>query len=156
MTTHLSDEQMTAMLLGSPDGNAAAHLAECEACWKERQELGQAVDSYGRAMRAAADRLDPILDRQARAIGQRVASENRRGSLRLAWAGSLALLAMAATLVMSAPAPQAMDSFDPDHDLLVGVERAVGRDVPRALEPATLLAHEIQQSVNSASQSKSQ
>jgi hypothetical protein len=37
---------------------------------------------------------------------------------------------------------------DPDHALLVEIQRSVRRDVPRALEPATLLAQELHRAAN--------
>jgi len=39
--------------------------------------------------------------------------------------------------------PVAQADPDPDHALLVDVERSVRRELPRALEPAALLAHEV-------------
>jgi hypothetical protein len=63
-----------------------------------------------------------------------------------AWAGAVTAALVVAAL-MSRPAPPRRTApalaEDPDHELLVGVERSLRRNVPRALAPATLITQEL-------------
>ena len=125
--------------------------------WEQdfNQDLAPAdrhLTAFAEAVRAEAERPEGFWRAQRSAIAGRIQDSQRRASLRLAWAGSLALVVIAASLLTQAPAPVASAAQnDPDHDLLVGVERAVRRPVPQALEPARLLAQEIERSATAES-----
>ncbi|MGH9554473.1 MAG: hypothetical protein ACRD2Y_01500 [Terriglobales bacterium] len=109
------------------------------------------------SLRDAAERPEGFWRAQRAAVQDRIHSGRQRASLRLAWAGALALVAVAVGLLTQAPAPASvMAVSDPDHDLLVGVDQAVRRPVPQALEPARLLAQELERSADAASQTDSQ
>ncbi|MGH9531016.1 MAG: hypothetical protein ACRD2Q_01400 [Terriglobales bacterium] len=116
-----------------------------------------AIAALAESLRAAGERPEGFWHMQRSAIQERIQGTERRTSLRMAWAGSMALITVAVSLLAQAPAPaSAMAVSDPDHDLLVGVERAVRRPVPQALEPAQLLAQEIERSAEAAEKSGSQ
>ncbi len=115
-----------------------------------------AIAALAESLRAAAERPEGFWRAQRVAVQARIEGGQRRASLHLAWAGSIALVAVAVGLLMHAPSPLATAAPDPDHDLLVGVERAVRRPVPQALEPAQLLAQEIERSARAAGKTNSQ
>jgi len=126
--------------------------------WDQEMASAQqepAIAALAESLRAAAQRPEGFWRAQRVAVQARIEGGQRRASLCLAWAGSLALVAVAVGLLLRAPAPVAAAASDPDHDLLVGVERAVRRPVPQALEPAQLLAQEIERCAE-AGQSDSQ
>ena len=114
------------------------------------QQTGRAdaeIAAFAEAVRAEAERPPRFWLAQRSAIAGRIQGSERGTSLRLAWAASLALVVIATSLLAQAPLPAAsVAAYDPDHELLVGVERAVRRPVPQALEPARLLAQEMESS----------
>ena len=114
------------------------------------QQTGRAdaeIAVFAEAVRGEAERPPSFWLAQRVAIAGRIQGSERKASLRLAWAASLALVVIATSLLAQAPLPAAsVAAYDPDHELLVGVERAVRRPVPQALEPARLLAQEIESS----------
>ena len=115
------------------------------------------IKAFAESLRATAARPEGFWKLQRVSLQERIRGEQRRASLRLAWAGSVALVGVAVVLLAQSPAPaSALAASDPDHDLLVGVEQAVRRPVPKALEPARLLAQEIERSAEAASQTDSQ
>jgi hypothetical protein len=117
---------------------------------QEDADIAAFVESW----RASGERPEAFWTAQRTAIHQRIQGAEQHGSLPLAWAASAALLTLAAGLLMQVPAPaSAMVTYDPDHDLLVGVEQAVRRPVPEALEPAQLLVSELESSVQAVRRS---
>lgn len=119
----------------------------------EDADISDLVES----LRVAAERPEGFWCIQRSAIQERIQAGEQGTSLRLAWAGSVALIAVAAGMLTQTPAPaSALATYDPDHDLLVGVEQAVRRPVPQALEPAQLLAQELERSVETAGKTNSQ
>ena len=123
----------------------------------DRVEQDPGIAAFAGAVRAAAERPEGFWVAQRAAIARGIPEAGRASSLRLAWAGSLALVMLATGLLTQAPRPAAsVADYDPDHDLLVGVERAVRRPVPQALEPARLLAQEMERSVEQENEVKPQ
>jgi len=115
------------------------------------------IAALAESLREAGDRPDGFWRMQRAAIQERIQGSEQRASLRLAWAGSVALVAIAVGLLTQTPAPaSAVANYDPDHDLLVGVEQAVRRPIPQALEPAQLLAQELERSVEAAEKTNPQ
>ena len=143
MNRHLSDEQVAALLLGGASGEAGAHVAECGECRMEDQRLRTALGGYGEAVRGAAERPEAFWAWQRVAIAGQLTAR-RTHSRRLVWAAAMALLVMLASALVRQGAPEPVAAqTDPDHALLVEVERSMQRDVPVALAPAALLAQEM-------------
>ncbi len=92
--------------------------------------------------RAAAERPESFWERQRLAVRDRIerAAKRRRVLRRSSWAAA-AVLVLGLTIARRSPRPPA--ASDPDHELLVAVERSLEREVPAALEPAALLAGEL-------------
>ncbi len=146
MEEHLNDEQLTLALLGESPGETRAHLESCATCREEQAALERAVAEFGGTTRRIAERPEAFWQGQASAIRSRLA-EPQSQPRRLAWAGALAVLVVVAVLLSKhAPPKTTVTQADPDHVLLVDVERAVRRELPRALEPAALLAQEVSRS----------
>jgi hypothetical protein len=124
----LSNEELTEMLL---DG--------------DQRELQPALGSLPDWLHAATDQPEWFWQRQGAAIRGRIAAADRsRFRASLAWAGTLALSAVAMLLLSGDPKPTPTQTqIDPDQEMLLSVEDAVHRNVPAALEPAALLADEI-------------
>jgi hypothetical protein len=134
----LNDEELTELLLEG-----------------DRQELLPALAPLPDWLRTATDQPEWFWQRQRAAIRGRVAAAERsRFRASLVWASTLALSVLALLLLNGGQAPRpAQAQTDPDQQMLVAVEEAVHRDVPAALEPATLLADEISNGARAASMS---
>ncbi len=142
MQEHLTDEQLAEHLVGSADTRTREHLAACPACRDEEEHLENLLAHYQKTIRAAADRSEAFWQRQRTAIAaQRI---GRPGARRLSWAAAVAAIVLVAVLLIEkTPPTKPIAQSDPDHVLLVDVQRSVRREVPRALEPAALLAQEV-------------
>jgi hypothetical protein len=88
-------------------------------------------------------------------VWSRISTPQFRAQERLArWSPALAGSALAAIVLLAglmlgrAPATLPREAqVDPDHELLLQVERAVNNDGPAALDPAALLAEEMVQDI---------
>lgn len=155
MNEHLNEERLNALLLNEADEASSAHLAACESCRNELQQMSASLAGLRAESTSAAERPQDFWRAQRRAIAARLAAVQELPTRPLAWATSLAgILLFAALLSRGLPvldsSPQqalqteaAQAAADPDHDLLVDIGRSVRRDVPRALEPASLIAQEL-------------
>ncbi len=142
MQEHLTDEQLTEQLVGGAGTATREHLAACPACRDEEQRLEGLFTHYRQAVDAAARRPDAFWQWQRTAIAARQAW--RPGSRLLAWAAATAVVVLAAILLTAhTPPTKPVAESDPDQALLADVQRSVRRELPRALEPAALLAQEI-------------
>jgi predicted anti-sigma-YlaC factor YlaD len=142
MQEHLTDEQLAEQLAGHADARAHEHLAVCPACRDEQERMDNLLARCREAIRAAASRSEAFWQWQRTAVARR--RTERSGSRRLAWAAATAALVLIAILLTEKrPPAKPLAQSDPDQALLVDVERSVRREVPRALEPAALLAQEI-------------
>jgi uncharacterized membrane protein YdfJ with MMPL/SSD domain len=106
--------------------------------------------------RASTDRPEEYWQRQRSNVWSRLSSSESapasklvRRSPVLAWSTVAALALLAGLMLDQAsfvPPPHKAQA-DPDHELLVAVERALQKDGPAALEPAALLADEMVQEI---------
>ena len=163
MTDHLSDEQFNSMLQAEDDATATQHLASCEECRLDMERMRAALAGVRAESLALAGRPQLFWREQRMAIASRIPQGREITTRPLAWAGSLAVFALsAAFLTQSVSPPQSQlgraqtssivsVQEDPDHDLLVDIERSVRREVPRALEPASLIAQELHRAAGTKS-----
>ena len=132
---HLSNEELADLIIQS-DQQALQQTLECLPGWAQ----------------AAAERNDEFWQNQRIATWSRITSAERRPERRLrilAWALAAATIAVSGWLLERSfvvPSPEAR--VDPDHELLIEVERVVQIDGPAALEPAALLAEEMVQDLS--------
>jgi predicted anti-sigma-YlaC factor YlaD len=155
MNEHLNDEQLSAALLAEEDAPIAEHLAGCNECRREVEGLRTALTAVRAESLARGERPMGFWREQRLAIAAQISAGQELETRPLAWAASLSIVALvAAFLVQGVPPlpPQVGPSAastgvsvaaDSDHDLLVDVARFTRRDVPRALEPASLIAQEL-------------
>ncbi|MCL4524642.1 MAG: hypothetical protein M1453_03540 [Acidobacteria bacterium] len=151
MNDHLTDEQMGAALLSQADAPTATHLAGCEECRRELEGMRKALSEARAESLAQGERTPEYWRQQRLAIAARLSVDNDFETRPLAWATSFAVVALlAAFLVQGLPPlqraveqPSASAVADQDHELLLDVARFTRREVPRALEPASLIAQEL-------------
>ena len=139
---HLNEEQRNSFALGDGSADAAAHLADCAECTEEMQRLRAALAGLAKEVQAETERPESFWARQQRGIADRIAGTTTTAH-RLAWATAFAIvMLLAGTFVHQAPVEQARP-YDPDDELLRQVARSMRREAPVALEPAGLLASEM-------------
>jgi hypothetical protein len=161
MTQHLTDEQMSAALLADSallvddDASLATHLSSCGDCRNDLQRMRAVLGGVRAQSLAIAERPQGFWRKQRAAIASRISAGHELETRPLAWVASFAVIALvAAFLTQSAPSIQIQSKrpaesigtyspSDPDHDLLLDIQRSVRREVPRALEPASLIAQEL-------------
>lgn len=129
---------------------AEHHIAHCEPCQTKRERVEEALRQFGAANREYANRPAGFWEQQAASIraAQRASAQRSRAMVALIPSVVVLLLLGFAILgrapgvrpVAVAPAPTVQT--DADHELLLGVERAIGADTPMALQPATLMVEE--------------
>ena len=137
---HLSHEELTDLVMQS-----------------DQQALRRLLDALPELARTSAEQPEQFWREQRGAVWSRIARDRNlhdrkvRRPLVLAWS-ALAAMAVLAGLMLDrasfAPPPRAQ--VDPDHELLLAVERAVHNDGPAALDPAALLAEEMVQDLPTA------
>ena len=131
---HMSDEQLREMLLES-----------------DQQALQSVLEGLPEAAREATTKEEHFWSRQREAIWSRIAEREkhqRRLFNFLALAATAAIVAIGTFLTshrtVPVPPPETVhQQVDPDQELLLAVEVAVQNGGPAALEPAALLAEEI-------------
>jgi hypothetical protein len=155
MYEHLNDEQLSAALLAENDASVASHLASCNECRHELENIRTALSGVRAESLSLGERPQGFWREQRLAIAARISAGNEFETRPLAWAASLAIVAFAAAFLVQGVPPLQLQvgppsastgvpvAADSDHDLLVDVARFTRRDVPRALEPATLIAQEL-------------
>jgi anti-sigma factor RsiW len=160
---HLGEKDWLSLADAAGSPAARQHLSDCPACAAELDQLRAALAGFQRAAHDASDQTESFWLRQRTEIVSRAVG--RRAAPRLAWAASVAALFLGAALLgrqappvptsqtpnavspVNVPAPPQAISSDTDADsaLLVDVHQSVQRDVPVALEPATLLVDAMSQ-----------
>jgi hypothetical protein len=129
---------------------AEHHIAHCEPCQTERERVEEALRGFGAANREYANRPASFWEQQAASIRAAQQASVRRSRATLALIPSVVVLLLLGFAVLGrapavrpvAVAPATAVQTDADHELLLGVERAIGADTPMALQPATLMVEE--------------
>ena len=149
MEAHLTDYQWAELLAGSNSADEREHLAACSGCRAEEEKLRRALEDYRDLLQLSAARPEGFWREQRAAIAARLPGNPRP---LLAWALAAAAVVAAAVLLLETPSrvPNVAQT-DPDHALLVEVQRSVERELPRALEPAALLAQELSRAAQKTS-----
>lgn len=115
----------------------------------DQRHLRRTLEALPEWAHAATGHPDAFWERQQLEIRRRIAAVPERSSTRIvtAWAGAFAVVLLATFLLNSGSAPRpSRAQSDPDQELLVAVEKMVDSGVPQALEPAAMLADEINRS----------
>lgn len=142
---HLSDDELAEML--TERGKTSPHFADCPACKAGFENLRHALQSLPSHAVAATSMPDDFWQKQQLGIRTLIASEPAQTHRfpALAWVSALAVAVLAGVLLngITRPVPTAEALTDPDHELLVEVERIMRSDSVSALQPASLLVQEI-------------
>ena len=144
---HISDGDL-AETLRDPSALSNPHLQRCPSCRTDLERIRGSVDVLRSAANAAVSKPEDFWQQQQRAILTLIDSQRAQvlaAIPRLAFAAAAVILGIASLLLSTAPDPAPQAKNDADHELLIAVERALQSDGPAALEPATLLTHEISQ-----------
>jgi hypothetical protein len=129
---------------------AEHHIAHCEPCQTERERVEEALRGFGAANREYANRPASFWEQQAASIRAAQQASVRRSHAMVVLVPSVVVLLLLGFAILGrAPAvrpvavePATAVQTDADHELLLGVERAIGADTPMALQPATLMVEE--------------
>jgi hypothetical protein len=120
----------------------------------DEQDIRGLLDAWRDSAERQGERPDHFWARQRTRVMSKIA-EPRQASPRFAWAGIAAVVAVAVALFAPAqkpkqlqPQPAAQVQIS-DHDLMIALERSMNSSVPSSLAPATLLADEMNQALQS-------
>ena len=135
---HLSNEELTDLTIES-----------------DQSSLRPTLEALPEWARASTEQAEEFWQTQRSIVWSRISSSESAAATRLvrrspllAWPAAVALVLLAGLLLdRSSIAPPHKTQVDPDHELLLAVERAVHNDGPAALEPAALLAEEMVQDI---------
>ena len=138
---HLSNEELTDLTIES-----------------DQRSLRPTLEALPEWARASAERPEQFWQEQRSNVWSRIASSESRPATRmvhrspgLAWSVVTALVVLAGFMLdRGSLTPPHRTQMDPDHELLLAVERAVYNDGPAALDPAALLAEEMVQDIAAA------
>ncbi len=136
--------------LRMPDGG--------EKCASEPDRIEALLRGLPEWASLATQQPEPFWDRQRLLVQRQIAEmpERKPRLARLAWAAAFVLILIATFVLRTGSRiPVAPTSFASDRDLLVQVEQALDGDVPQALQPASLIANEIDQAAQPRSHSTS-
>lgn len=136
---HLSSEELTDLTLES-----------------DQRSLRSTLEGLPEWTRVSTERPETFWQEQRSAVWSRIASSEDVETTRLVRRSPLLALSAVTALVLLAGfmldrgsvAPSHKAQLDPDHELLLAVERAVYNDGPAALDPAALLAEEMVQDIS--------
>lgn len=135
---HLSNEELTDLTIES-----------------DQRSLRPTLEALPEWARASTEQAEEFWQTQRSIVWSRISSSESAAAARLvrrspllAWPAAVALVLLAGLLLdRGSMAPPHKTQMDPDHELLLAVERAVHNDGPAALEPAALLAEEMVQDI---------
>ncbi len=129
------------------DEESARHRASCAICRDEHDRIENALAGLGVLSRDTTDLPEFFWERQRLAIQSRLKTSQGIHNYRSAWTWAAATtLVLLVLLVLS---PNSTQSVVPDivagddQELLIGIERSLNRELPEALQPASLLTQEI-------------
>ena len=133
---HLSNEELTDLTIES-----------------DQRSLRPTLEALPEWARSSTEQAEEFWQTQRSIVWSRISSSESAAATRLvrrspllAWSAAVALVLLAGLLLdRGSIAPPHKTQVDPDHELLLAVERAVHNDGPAALEPAALLAEEMVQ-----------
>jgi hypothetical protein len=140
MKAQFSDDEFT----------ASAHVNNNDT---QSQRFWQALQGLPSLAQANSERPDHFWTTQRAQIWRSIEGGTGRRAhrtLALAWTAAAAVVAITAILLSAVPPPKKPQAHvDPDHELLLDIERSLNMGGPQALEPATLLVEEISQNTQS-------
>ena len=144
MNAHLSNDELTDILLGTPRVGTEAHIQSCPECRKETDDVARSLRSFKTWTHEQAAVREPALH----VFTVTSLKETRSFVNWFSWSAVLSLIVIALAL-MIAPKPrtnpnmpQSIAQPDADDALLLQVQQELDNSVPRALAPAAVLTAE--------------
>lgn len=124
---------------------------------RNRDKLQNLMHGLPESARFASEQSEAFWEQQRLSIQRQIATFPETGvrSIRLVWAAAFALVLIASFLLRTGSRVPVQPSPTSDRELLVQVEQALDGEVPQALQPASLIADEIDQSAQPHSKSVS-
>jgi predicted anti-sigma-YlaC factor YlaD len=145
MRGHLTDTEMMEALGGEPAGETFAHLVGCPTCRAERDRLRATLADLAEQARVQAEWREEFWERQRRQIAGRMSDRRSLApGWSWAWAPAAVGLAVVALVWFYGKTPQPSPEPAADDALLISVERSLQAECPVALQPAALLAAEVE------------
>jgi hypothetical protein len=151
MTAHLTDQEISNWVLGTPDAHTLAHLRVCTECCAELQQLRQTLGEYGDATRHAAIRDEIACGRERAVIIEKLHQSAPLSFVHWGMAAVMVLLVVAVLLIFELPRntqraiatpPNTVQQQDTDDELLVQIQQDLQSNVPQALAPGLVLSTE--------------
>jgi len=146
MSPQFSDDEFATILCESQPERVGSNDPEVQ---RFRQAL-QAIPNFAQVN---SQRPEIFWTRQRAEVWkaiERGTETQRRSMPKLAWVAAAVVVGIAAMMLSVSPVPQAPQArVDPDHELLLDIERSLNSGGPQALEPASLLVEEISQNAQS-------
>ena len=146
---HNAHEPLVESALVGFDLAAEHHLAACQPCQTERDRMQEVLREFAAANREYANRPESFWQQQALCIERGRRRSETRSQVKMALVPAVVVLLLAAFAILGRPAlvrpiatVKPAVQVDPDHELLLEVERVIQTDTPLALEPATLMVDE--------------
>ncbi|MBI1750430.1 MAG: hypothetical protein HYR59_07170 [Acidobacteria bacterium] len=134
MNVHLSEEQLTSMLVGDAETEGAlAHVKACRDCRGEAERVRAALAGFAGSAQEEAERPEGFWAWQRDAILARVAQGTLR-TRRLAWAGAMVLVILGAVWLTrpEQPAPRSPATISEWRSPTEGLLRGPADDFLRA------------------------
>jgi hypothetical protein len=132
---HLSNEELIDLVIDS-----------------DQQSLRQTLETLADWARTSTEQPEEFWQKQRSVVWTRISTAESRRVQRLpvlAWSTLAAMILLAGLMLDRASyRPPRTVQLDPDHELLLAVERALHNDGPAALDPAALLAEEMVQDIS--------
>jgi hypothetical protein len=129
----------------------------------EGKEIQSRLEKWRESTMEHAERPEWFWSRQHARVMSQINSQPSAGIPKLAWASLAATIAVAVSLIVpSHPEKQIQPPATvhsaaaqiSDHDLMLAVERTLNAGTPSSLEPASLLADEMNQALETQDQSR--
>jgi hypothetical protein len=134
-----------------------SHASECEECRNEVEDFRRELDGFRDQVHSGADRPPFFWAAQRTAIAARLRTATKWSGVRLALASTVALLAVATSLMLPAPQSHNMVAsvdkprvVQDDEALMRQVDEALLSNVPDSLEPANLIANDMSDALSKA------
>jgi len=135
---------------------AQSHATECEECRNEVEEFRRELEGFRNEVHSAAERPPFFWAAQRTAIRARLVAATKWSRMRFALASTVALFAIAISLMLPVNKPQnfvaSTTQVDQDELLMRQVDEALLSNVPDSLEPANLIASDLGNALSKAQQ----
>jgi hypothetical protein len=139
---------------------AQSHANDCDECRSEVEDFRRELEGFRDQVHSAAERAPFFWAAQRTAIGARLRNATKWSGVRLALASTVALLAVATSLMLPAPKGHNMVAsvdkphvLQDDEALMRQVDEALLSNVPDSLEPANLITNDMSDALSMAQKS---